>query len=59
MAALEAALEQAISGNAQVIGVVADPGTGRSRLCYVLAERCRARVAAMKLRMWVGFPENP
>jgi class 3 adenylate cyclase len=27
MAALEAALEQAISGNAQVVGVVAEPGT--------------------------------
>src|SRR5262249_57020417 len=43
MAALEAALEQAIVGNAQVIGVVADPGTGKSRLCYEFAERCRAR----------------
>ena len=28
MAALEAALERAISGNAQVIGVVAEAGTG-------------------------------
>jgi predicted ATPase len=43
MAALEAALEQAIAGNAQVVGVVAEPGTGKSRLCYELAERCRAR----------------
>ena len=43
MAALEAALEQAISGNAQVVGVVAEPGTGKSRLCYEFAERCRAR----------------
>jgi class 3 adenylate cyclase/tetratricopeptide (TPR) repeat protein len=43
MAALEAALERAIAGNAQVIGVVADPGTGKSRLCYEFAERCRAR----------------
>src|SRR5262245_32881803 len=43
MAALEAALEQAISGNAQVVGVVAEPGTGKSRLCYEFTERCRAR----------------
>jgi AAA ATPase domain/Adenylate and Guanylate cyclase catalytic domain len=43
MAALEAALEQAIAGNAQVVGVVAEPGTGKSRLCYEFAERSRAR----------------
>src|SRR5262249_20162747 len=42
-AALEAALERAISGNAQVVGVVAEPGTGKSRLCYEFAEGCRAR----------------
>jgi hypothetical protein len=41
--ALEAALEQAIAGNAQVVGVVAEPGTGKSRLCYEFAERCRVR----------------
>ena len=43
MAALEAALERAIAGNGQVVGVVAEPGTGKSRLCYEFAERCRAR----------------
>jgi hypothetical protein len=43
MAALEAALERAIAGNAQVVGVVAEPGTGKSRLCYEFVERCRAR----------------
>jgi class 3 adenylate cyclase/tetratricopeptide (TPR) repeat protein len=43
MAALDAALEQAIAGNAQVVGVVAEAGTGKSRLCYEFAERCRAR----------------
>src|SRR5207247_9796488 len=47
MAALEAALEQAIAGNAQVIGVVAEAGTGKSRLCYEFAERCRAREIAV------------
>src|SRR5262249_8063097 len=43
MAALEAAFEKAIAGNAQVVGVVAEPGTGKSRLRYEFAERCRAR----------------
>jgi class 3 adenylate cyclase/tetratricopeptide (TPR) repeat protein len=40
--ALEAALERSVAGNAQVVGVVAEPGTGKSRLCYEFAERCRA-----------------
>jgi class 3 adenylate cyclase len=43
MAALEAALERTIAGSAQVVGIVADAGTGKSRLCYEFAERCRAR----------------
>src|SRR5262249_18799001 len=43
LAALEAALENASSGNAQVVGVVAEPGTGKSRLCYEFVERCRTR----------------
>src|SRR5262245_20408027 len=47
MAALEAALERAVAGNAQVAGVVAEPGTGKSRLCYEFAERCRARGIAV------------
>src|SRR6059036_1623251 len=47
MAALEAALERVTAGNAQVIGVVADAGTGKSRLCYEFAERCRAREIAV------------
>ncbi len=43
MAALEAALERARAGNSQVVGVVAEPGTGKSRLCFEFVERCRAR----------------
>ena len=43
MAALEAALGRAIEGNGQVVGVVAHPGLGKSRLCFEFAERCRAR----------------
>jgi class 3 adenylate cyclase/tetratricopeptide (TPR) repeat protein len=42
MDVLEAALARARAGNGQVIGVVAEAGTGKSRLCYEFAERCRA-----------------
>ncbi len=40
---LEDALEQSAAGNGQVIGVVAEAGTGKSRLCFEFLERCRGR----------------
>src|SRR5262249_3606539 len=43
MAALEAALARAVEGNGQVVGVVATPGVGQSRLCFEFVERCRTR----------------
>src|SRR5262249_50109266 len=43
MASLETALARALEGNGQIVGVVADAGTGKSRLCYEFAQRCRAR----------------
>src|SRR5208282_2462790 len=43
MATLESALESAIAGHGQVVGVVAEAGTGKSRLCLEFVERCRAR----------------
>ncbi|MGH7823115.1 MAG: AAA family ATPase [Candidatus Binatia bacterium] len=43
MATLEAALARAIEGNGQVVGVVAHPGLGKSRLCFEFLERCRER----------------
>src|SRR5262245_46492395 len=43
MAVLEAALAQGTSGPGQVVGVVAPPGVGKSRLCFEFAERSRAR----------------
>jgi class 3 adenylate cyclase len=43
MAILEAALAHGTSGLGQVVGVVAPPGVGKSRLCFEFAERCRAR----------------
>jgi adenylate cyclase len=42
MDVLEAALARARAGNGQVIGVVAEAGTGKSRLCWEFAEHCRA-----------------
>jgi class 3 adenylate cyclase len=43
MAVLEAALAQGTSGPGQVVGVVAQPGVGKSRLCFEFVEHCRAR----------------
>ena len=43
MKMLEEALERAKSGHGEVIGIVADPGVGKSRLCHEFAERSRAR----------------
>ena len=43
MAALEGAFARAAEGNGQVVGVVAGPGVGKSRLCHEFAQRCRAR----------------
>jgi adenylate cyclase len=43
MAALEAALGRALAGDAPVVGVVAEAGVGKSRLCFEFFERCRAR----------------
>jgi class 3 adenylate cyclase len=42
MAALEAALTRAHQGNGQVVGIVAEPGVGKSRLCLELLEHCGA-----------------
>jgi class 3 adenylate cyclase len=47
LAALEAALAAAIDGRGAVVGVVGEPGVGRSRICHELAERCRAREIAV------------
>ncbi len=47
MAALEAALARAIGGSAQVVGIVGEPGVGKSRLCFEFIERCRARGLAI------------
>jgi class 3 adenylate cyclase/tetratricopeptide (TPR) repeat protein len=43
MAALEAALARAESSEGAAVGIVAEPGVGKSRLCHEFAERCRER----------------
>jgi class 3 adenylate cyclase len=43
VAALEAALARAAAGDGQVVGVVAEAGVGKSRLCAEFVQRCRAR----------------
>src|SRR5262249_17687586 len=43
MASLEAALARTLEGDGQIVGVVADAGTGKSRLCHEFVQRCRAR----------------
>ena len=40
---LEAAIERTRRGEGQVLGIVADAGTGKSRLCFEFAEHCRAQ----------------
>lgn len=41
MAVLEAALRRAQDGGGGMVGVSAEPGTGKSRLCHEFAQRCR------------------
>jgi class 3 adenylate cyclase/tetratricopeptide (TPR) repeat protein len=40
---LDDALAQAQAGQGQVLGIVAEAGTGKSRLCFEFAERCRSQ----------------
>jgi class 3 adenylate cyclase/tetratricopeptide (TPR) repeat protein len=42
MAALQVALERAKGGEASAIGVVAEPGIGKSRLYHEFVQRCRS-----------------
>jgi class 3 adenylate cyclase/tetratricopeptide (TPR) repeat protein len=43
METLETALARAVGGNGQVVGVVAEAGVGKSRLCMEFTSVCRAR----------------
>jgi class 3 adenylate cyclase len=43
MERLEAALRRSLDGDGQAVGVMAEAGSGKSRLCFEFLERCRAR----------------
>jgi class 3 adenylate cyclase len=43
MRLLERVLEEALAGEAAVIGIVGEAGVGKSRLCHEFAKRCRGR----------------
>jgi class 3 adenylate cyclase/tetratricopeptide (TPR) repeat protein len=43
LACLDVALSRAFDGNGQVIGIVGEPGVGKSRLCQEFVERCLSR----------------
>jgi hypothetical protein len=43
MATLANAMERTLAGHGQVVGVVADAGTGKSRLAFEFTQQCRAR----------------
>jgi class 3 adenylate cyclase/tetratricopeptide (TPR) repeat protein len=43
MAILGEALDRAQRGEGAAVGIVAEPGVGKSRLCHEFAERCRER----------------
>jgi class 3 adenylate cyclase/ribosomal protein L40E len=59
-ASLEAALRRAMAGNAQVVGVVADPGVGKSRLCYGSPSAAARRGSpSTKLTRWLTEKRSP
>jgi class 3 adenylate cyclase/tetratricopeptide (TPR) repeat protein/ribosomal protein L40E len=41
--AIEEALTRTAEGHGQIVGIVGEPGLGKSRLCYEFAERCRTQ----------------
>ena len=43
LATLEEALEAAGKGEGRVVGIVGEPGVGKSRLCHEFTQRCRAK----------------
>ena len=49
---LESGLEQALAGQGQVIGIVGQPGVGKSRLCHEFVER--RRVSGMPIYHLAG-----
>ena len=56
MQQLETALRRALDGDGQAVGLMAEAGSGKSRLCYEFLERCRSRGIAV--RTTTGVPHG-
>ncbi len=56
MLVLDQALESAAAGSGGVIGVVAEAGAGKSRLCFEFVERCRGK--GMRVQQGSGVPHG-
>jgi class 3 adenylate cyclase len=56
MERLETALRRSLAGDGQVVGVMAEAGSGKSRLCFEFLERCRAR--EITIRTATGVPHG-
>jgi class 3 adenylate cyclase len=55
---LEAALEQALQGHGRVVGLVAEAGIGKSRLCAEFLDRCRQRGIAVQQASGFAHAKN-
>ncbi|MCH7709038.1 MAG: AAA family ATPase [Myxococcales bacterium] len=58
MATLEAALAESQAGNGQVVGIVAEAGTGKSRLSFEFVEQCRAKGMTVNQATAVAHGKN-
>ena len=56
MGRLETALRRALDGDGQAVGLMAEAGSGKSRLCYEFLERCRSR--GITVRSTTGVPHG-
>jgi class 3 adenylate cyclase len=56
MGRLETALRRSLEGDGQAIGVMAEAGSGKSRLCFEFLEQCRAR--GITVRSTTGVPHG-
>jgi len=56
MERLETALRRSLEGDGQAVGVMAEAGSGKSRLCFEFLESCRAR--GITVRSATGVPHG-
>ncbi len=58
MQTLESAFESASQGKGRAVGIVANPGVGKSRLCFEFVEKCRAEGVAVLQGSGVAHGKN-